>query len=293
MKNSSTGIILLDKPQERTSSSVIQQIKRSLNLEKIGHAGTLDPFATGLLIVMCGKATRLSDYLMKGKKTYTGTIKLGLVTTTDDITGEILSESKDIPKLKEVKNLIKKNFIGTINQVPPQVSAKQVNGVRAYVSARKGETVELKPCSVIVHHFDISQGNDASEIKFEVSCSSGTYIRALARDIGAYFRCGGCLSSLRRTESGGFNINQSSSIEGISTESILSWDKAFPTYPRVSISNEVLELLRKGDERVLPRISDDLSKISEDEVILTEEKSLAPGALMRRIEGGWNRAFVC
>lgn len=293
MKNTSTGLILLDKPQERTSSSVIQQLKRTLNLEKIGHAGTLDPFATGLLIVMCGKATRLSDYLMKGKKTYTGTIRLGLTTTSDDITGEVISESNDIPKLKEVKNLIKKNFIGALEQIPPQVSAKQVNGVRAYVSARKGETVDLKPCSVTVYSFEVTQGANASEVKFEVSCSSGTYIRALARDIGAYFRCGGCLSSLRRTESGGFNINQASSIEGISTESILSWDKAFPTYPRVSISNDVLELLRKGDERVLPRISDYLSKICEDEVVLTDEKSSAPGALMRRIEGGWNRAFVC
>lgn len=293
MINSVNGIMLIDKPEGRTSSSVIQHIKKSLKIEKVGHAGTLDPFATGLLIVMCGKSTKLSDYLLKGKKSYSGIIKLGLVTTSDDVTGEVVSESKKIPKFEEIKELVKKEYIGEIQQIPPQVSAKQIDGVRAYVSARKGEKVDLKPCSVSIYSFEIVPGKNLDEIKFNVSCSAGTYIRALARDIGEHFGCGGCLMSLRRTESSGFLVEQANTIDKVGIKDILAWDVAFPDYPRIYITSEILELLRKGDERVLPRINSNLTHICSDKVVLLDEESHTPGALMSRGENGWNRAFVC
>ena len=292
MKLLQTGILLIDKPEGITSSKVVQSIKRNLKLEKVGHAGTLDPFATGLLVVMCGKATRLSDPIMKGSKTYTGIMRLGISTNTDDITGDVISKSEHIPSLEEIKSFVEKRLMGAISQIPPQVSAKKIEGVAAYKHARKGIEVALKPCDVFVSKFSVEATEKTSDFIFEVRCSAGTYIRALARDIGAHFECGGCLVSLRRTESGVFSVARACSLEEVSPNMIASWDLAFPDTPRFSIAPEIIQKLQSGDERVLPEIRALLSPLPDEEVVLIEEHSHIPSAVMSRKDGEWNRSFV-
>lgn len=223
----SSGILLVDKPKGVTSHDVVSFARGLLHTKRVGHAGTLDPMATGLLILGFGNATRLLNYLLGHNKTYEAVIRLGESTNTDDADGDVVSSVDDengiinfanIDEiLKELRVVIAKNFTGSIMQTPTSFSAIKVNGVRAYDLAREGKDVHLEPREVFIYdfslldaHFSVGvSGVKVIDVRASVSCSSGTYIRALARDLGRVLGVGGHLVSLRRTRIGDFSIEDS------------------------------------------------------------------------------------
>jgi len=210
--------ILVDKPLNWTSFDVVNKlrwnIKQVLGIKKIkvGHAGTLDPLATGLLIICIGKHTKRIDELMVGMKTYTGTILLGKTTPSYDLESEYDAEFPTEHITAELLEKARLEFLGTIQQVPPIFSAKQVDGKRAYDLARAGKAVELKANTIEISTFEISTER-FPEVDFHVSCSKGTYIRSIANDFGKTLQSGGTLISLRRTMSGGLSIENAKSVD--------------------------------------------------------------------------------
>lgn len=198
-------VILIDKPVNWTSFDVVARVRRLIKVKKVGHAGTLDPLATGLLIICTGKKTKeISEYQAQNKK-YTGIITLGKTSPSMDLGTEV-TETVLPGDLSEEKILIARNkFLGNIEQVPPMFSALKHNGKRLYKLARAGKVVEREPRQVEIYSFEIIKIN-LPDIHFEISCSKGTYIRVIANDLGKELGCGGILSSLRRTEIGDFNV---------------------------------------------------------------------------------------
>jgi len=196
-------ILLINKPYDWTSFDVVKYIRNALGGEKIGHAGTLDPLATGLLILCTGKMTKRISEIQDAEKEYTGTITIGAVTSSYDLETEP-SDHRDISQISAEKvNEAVKNFKGEIDQVPPPHSAVKIGGRRAYAMARNEETFELKSKKVVVSEFEIT-GIQFPEISFRIVCSKGTYIRSLANDLGKSLGCGGYLSSLCRTRIGNY-----------------------------------------------------------------------------------------
>jgi len=202
-------ILLIDKEKNWTSFDVIAKLRGMLKIRKIGHAGTLDPLATGLLILGVGKGTKLLTELTGNDKTYTGTIKFGATTQTDDAEMEEENKVSD-EKLNSIDlsylNNLKDNFTGIIEQYPPRFSAKKIKGIKMYDMARKGQEFEIKPVNVEVKSFELSNFN-LPFCDFKISCSKGTYIRSIARDLGNAAKVGGYLSDLRRTCIEDFNVN--------------------------------------------------------------------------------------
>lgn len=198
---------MIDKPQGCTSHDVVDRVRRKLKMKKVGHAGTLDPNATGLLIMLIGKATKVSQYLMSLDKEYEGVIKLGEITNSYDSEGEIM-ETRDVPELDEARvNEVFGEFLGDQYQTPPMFSAKKIDGVPLYKLARKGKEIEREPRFIRISRIELTK-LETPELTFEVACSKGTYIRTLAHDIGEKLGCGAHLSALRRTVSGSFKISQ-------------------------------------------------------------------------------------
>lgn len=211
-----SGVVVVDKPAGMTSHQVVARLRRILGTRKIGHAGTLDPMATGVLVCGVERATRLLGHLMLGTKAYRATIRLGSSTVTDDAEGEVTaSPGAGGVTGAEVAALLP-DFTGEIQQVPTQVSAIKINGVRSYARVRAGEQAELAARPVTVHRFDLlseqrvtaADGTEQLDLDVVVECSSGTYIRALARDIGARLGCGGHLTALRRTRVGPYGLDR-------------------------------------------------------------------------------------
>ena len=202
------GVVLIDKQEGLTSAKAVAILKRKLNLKKVGHAGTLDPFATGLLVCLVGKSTKLAQVGLFGRKAYEGVFKFGVTTTTDDITGEMISEKPCNIDIQKLRNVVKEKFIGKISQVPPRVSAKHVNGERAYKLARQGVEFNLIPKECEIYDFEITDKLSDTDFSFKVEVSGGTYIRALARDLGAIFESGGTLAALRRTKVGKLRVEE-------------------------------------------------------------------------------------
>lgn len=201
------GILLVDKPVGRTSFSLVADVRRLTGVKKVGHAGTLDPFATGLLILLVGKNfTRLSDRFLTTEKTYQTTVHLGVSTDSYDCEGAVTATSDKVPTLEEVQMALE-HFQGEIEQTPPMFSAKKVNGKKLYELARKGVEIERKPVKVTVDTRLIAY--DYPNLTLEITCSKGTYIRSIGHDLGRLLGCGAHLSALRRTRSGQFSIEQS------------------------------------------------------------------------------------
>lgn len=198
------GILLVDKPVGKTSFSLVSALRKRLGVKKIGHAGTLDPFATGVMVMLIGKNfTRLSDQLLCQDKEYVAQIRFGITTDSYDCDGETIATSDIIPTLAQLEEALT-HFQGEIDQIPPMFSAKKVNGKKLYELARKGTEIERQPVKVRVAITLISYEYPFAHIR--VSCSKGTYVRSLAYDIGKMLGCGGHLSQLRRTRSGAFRI---------------------------------------------------------------------------------------
>jgi tRNA pseudouridine55 synthase len=192
-----SGWLIFDKPHGMGSTDAVSLIKRAFRAEKAGHAGTLDPLATGVLPIALGEATKTVPYLMDERKTYTFTVAWGEERATDDLEGEVTQRSDKRPSPGEIQSLIP-GFLGTITQVPPQFSAIKINGARAYDLARGGETVDIAAREVEVYRLELLSCPDADSARFEVECGKGTYVRAFARDMGRALGCYGHISALRR-----------------------------------------------------------------------------------------------
>lgn len=203
-QNDYKGILAINKPRGVTSFSLVRMLRKQLGVRKIGHAGTLDPFADGVMVMLIGRDfTRLSDTFLHADKEYIGTIRLGIATDTFDCEGTATSESSLIPSKEEFDKVISE-FQGKIQQIPPMYSAKKINGVKLYDLARKGVTIDREPVELTVETVLTSYNYPFAEIS--VKCSKGTYIRSIAHDIGQRLGCGGHLSSLTRTRSGNYNL---------------------------------------------------------------------------------------
>jgi tRNA pseudouridine55 synthase len=245
------GIVVVDKPAGLTSHTVVARIRRLAGTRKVGHAGTLDPMATGILVVGLNRATRLLGHLQLADKSYDATILLGATTTTDDAEGSIVTTASVDGVTAEAIEAAVAGFRGEISQVPSKVSAIKVDGRRAYERVRAGEEVALKARSITVSRYDILDVRPASaglEVDISVDCSSGTYIRALARDLGAELGVGGHLTALRRTRVGAFDLSGAHTLESLAHN--FEWlpigEVAAGTFPRYDADAEQAAAIRTG-----------------------------------------------
>ncbi|ONI88420.1 tRNA pseudouridine(55) synthase TruB [Saccharothrix sp. ALI-22-I] len=221
------GLVVIDKPDGMTSHDVVAKVRRILGTRKVGHAGTLDPMATGVLVLGIERATKLLGHLALDSKAYLSTIRLGTSTTTDDAEGEVLSTSDASDVDEDAIRAGVAKLTGPIEQVPSAVSAVKIDGKRAYARVRAGEVVDIPARPVTVHRFDvlsIRREDDATELDVMVECSSGTYVRALARDLGADLGVGGHLAALRRTRVGPFDLRVAKTLEQLENAPGLSLD---------------------------------------------------------------------
>ncbi|MCQ1954807.1 tRNA pseudouridine(55) synthase TruB [Arthrobacter sp. zg-Y238] len=248
-----SGLIIVDKPQGWTSHDVVGRLRRLAGTRKVGHAGTLDPMATGVLVVGINKATRLLTYIVGTTKTYEATIRLGQATVTDDAEGEVTAETIAAAVTDEEIRAAVANLTGDIQQVPSSVSAIKVNGERSYAKVRAGGEVNLPARPVTVSRFEVhairrENGGRLRDVDVTVDCSSGTYIRALARDLGAALGVGGHLTALRRTCVGPFSLEQASTLEELAEDlRVLDLDDAAADlFPVRSLSASEAEDLSHG-----------------------------------------------
>ncbi|MBU4590314.1 MAG: tRNA pseudouridine(55) synthase TruB [Candidatus Omnitrophica bacterium] len=215
------GILVVDKPAGMTSHDVVNRVRRCFNVRRVGHAGTLDPMATGVLVILIGRATKLSSTFMNDDKEYIATLFLGKRTDTQDATGKVLEE-KDLNgvDVNSVKNALD-SFLGEIEQVPPMVSAKKYKGKKLYELARKGESIPRSPCNIKIHEIELLEF-DLPEIIFRVRCSKGTYVRTLCEDIGKSLGYPAHMSALARTRSGRFLLDQAQDLNNIHEKNLQS-----------------------------------------------------------------------
>jgi tRNA pseudouridine55 synthase len=247
------GLVVVDKAPGMTSHDVVARVRRLAGTRKVGHAGTLDPMATGVLVLGVDRATRLLGHLMLTEKAYDATVRLGASTTTDDAEGEVIAES-DIGASWLQPGLVQTEFeelVGDILQVPTAVSAIKVDGKRAYARVRDGEQVELKARPVTIHSLEVLDQRvvgDWLDVDISVRCSSGTYIRAIARDVGAALGVGGHLTALRRTAVGSFDLSVARTLEELSEDfAVLPIaDAARATFPGVDLDDEQAAHVRFG-----------------------------------------------
>jgi len=214
---SESGLVVVDKPAGITSHDVVARVRRLAGTRKVGHAGTLDPMATGVLVLGINRATRMLGHLMLTEKAYDATIRLGVATTTDDAEGEVVSTAPTDGLTEQAMRAALASFVGDIEQVPTAVSAIKVDGQRAYQRVRAGEDVQLPARPVTIHALEVHAVRGA-EVDISVRCSSGTYIRAIARDLGAQLGVGGHLTALRRTAVGAFDLAGASTLEQLGEE---------------------------------------------------------------------------
>lgn len=244
------GIIIIDKPQDWTSMDVCAKLRGVLGERRIGHAGTLDPMATGVLPVFVGRATRGVEFAERGDKEYVAGLKLGRVTDTQDTSGNTLEEHPVEVTAEQVRGVLPQ-FTGDILQVPPMYSAIKIGGKKLYELARKGKEVERPARPVTIHALTLEGQTAPDEFTIRVKCSKGTYVRTLCHDIGAALGCGGCMSSLRRTMACGYDLHEAHPLqEVLETENpaglLLSTDTLFEAHPALTLGKRGAERVRHG-----------------------------------------------
>lgn len=233
------GLVLLDKPEGVTSFKAVAMLRRIYGEKRIGHTGTLDPMATGVLPVLIGRATRLSELGLNADKRYTATIRLGITTDTLDITGTVLSETESKVSDEQLKAALE-HFKGEQLQVPPMYSAISKGGIRLYDLARQGIEVEREKRKINILEINLLERN-GDEFKIDVLCSKGTYIRSLADDLGKFLGCGATLTALRRTATGGFSIDACATVEQIEKEPekhLISAENVVSHFKKITISEK-------------------------------------------------------
>lgn len=280
-----TGIICLDKPCNMTSFMAVKRASHILGVKKAGHTGTLDPMATGVLVIMLGHCTRFIELLPEHRKSYSARVKLGLTTDTLDITGEVLSESP-VNVSKEQLLKVAENFKGVIPQVPPMYSAIKKDGERLYDLARKGIEIERESRKIAIEKLEIYDYN-GTEFSMDVTCSAGTYIRSLCDDIGKELGCGAVMTSLRRTEANGFSIENAVTLEELEklvsgnklTDVFTSVEKALMSYPEITVTSPQANRFHNGGALGYERLHGDYS-IGIYRVYSPERKLLGLGEIL-------------
>ena len=239
-----TGFVLVDKPRGPTSHGIVAKVRRALGIKRVGHAGTLDPLATGLLVIAVGPATRLLRYVQGRDKTYDVTAKLGVRTTTLDAEGEEVSRC-EVDVTPEAVREAAAAFVGEISQVPPRVSAIKVGGERAYKRALRGEEVEMEPRTVTIRSFDVLR-TSADAFDARVVCSTGTYIRSLVADVGEKLGCGAHVAHLRRTAIGELSVRDATKIDTLDATDVRPVEEILSHLPRLDVSEQDATLARNG-----------------------------------------------
>ena len=249
------GLILLDKPEGFTSFKAAAVLRRIYGTKRVGHTGTLDPMATGVLPILIGRATRLCSYVLEADKRYTAGVRLGVTTDTLDITGEVLSQCEPTVSDGQLADALRV-FTTTYDQIPPMFSARKKDGVRLYDLARQGKEIEREPRTVTIHNIELKSRN-GNDFVIDVHCSKGTYIRSLADDIGKLLGCGATLISLRRTDAAGFSIADCKTVEEIEADPIsclLPADRAVQGFRNLNISDAQAKRFMNGAALSVDRI---------------------------------------
>ena len=270
------GVLIVDKPQGLTSHDVVAVARRSLHEPRIGHTGTLDPLATGVLPLACGRATRLVRFFVSSDKDYEATVRFGVATDTYDITGTETSCSGRVPEREAVEAALA-SLRGEYLQVPPAFSAKKIAGERAYARARRDEAVTLQPAPVRVTRADLVEFNGASA-RIDITCSAGFYVRTFAHSLGELVATGACLESLRRTRSGEFSVGQAVELEQVRQSSVAVTERWIPlerllqSMPSVRLGNEGRKRVAHGQ------------MLGAGHVLGGETSGRSPGAWVRLID---------
>lgn len=272
------GILLVNKPTDWTSHDVVAKLRKIFATREIGHAGTLDPFATGVLVIAIGQATKVLEYLQAEDKEYIATVELGISSDTYDRTG-VISRNANVkaPTQKEIESVLKK-FVGDIEQVPPRFSAIKVAGHKSYDRARKGEDFELPAKNVHIEEVEILEYSFPL-LKLRVSCGSGTYIRSLAHDIGEKLGTSALLAELERTRVGKFTLDESYTLEDITSKTVLVWDPSILDMATIELSGIQLKDLSQGKYIEL-----DIAKNTTNIFGIFEN---IPAAILEPKEGKW------
>lgn len=246
------GLLIFDKPKGITSHDVVYKVRKKTGIKKVGHTGTLDPLATGVLVICIGKATKVSEYIIAEDKEYIAKIKLGLLTDSFDINGNILKEEDVNFKEEEIQNVLK-SFIGSQKQTPPIYSAIKVDGKKLYQYARSGEEIDIAQRDININSIELLNFNDKDEITIKVSVSKGTYIRSLANDIGKRLNTNGTITELRRTKTGNFQIEKSINLDDFNKmtldeleKHILPIDKALNNLHYININSNFRDRILNG-----------------------------------------------
>lgn len=254
------GVLIVHKHAGVTSHNIVGAVRRLYNTRRVGHAGTLDPMATGVLVVLIGRAAKASEYLSHDAKHYRATLRLGLTTDTEDTTGTTLTTSEKIPTNAEVQAILPR-FRGEISQVPPMYSALKVNGQKLVDIARRGEVIEREARNIEIFSLEATPTDNSNEYILDVHCSGGTYIRTLCADIGAALGCGGAMASLERGEACGFDLSMAHTIEEIEALSpeeridlLIPTERLFENLPQIRLSAFFEKLSRSGCEIYLKKL---------------------------------------
>ena len=278
------GLLVLDKPPGMTSHDVVAIVRRATAEKSIGHLGTLDPMATGVLPLLLGKYTRLAQFFGHADKHYTGHIRFGFATDTFDADGTPTTDPQPLTQSLEDLETLSKKFHGDMDQLPPIFSAKKINGVAAHKLARAGAEVAVKPARITIHHFELTS-LDGDTAAFTMSVSAGGYVRSVAHELGQLTGCGAHLSSLRRTQAGTFTLQQAISIDQLKSSSIAELEARLPhprtllpDMPSVTVDDQLAGRLRNGMQVNLP----DFSQAPLIKVFTAPTELLAIG---RRIAG--------
>ena len=255
-----SGVIIINKPEGMTSHDVVNKMRRLFSTRRVGHTGTLDPMATGVLVILIGRAAKAAEYLSSDEKGYIATLRLGTTYDTEDITGTPISSCDSIPDEDTVRSVINE-FIGDIKQIPPMYSALKVNGQKLCDLARKGVEIEREARPVAIFSIDTKKGELPTDYNLSVKCSAGTYIRTLCADIGSSLGCGGAMATLCRTLAGGFSIENSHTLEELEALTpderlslLIPTESLFYNLDKVNLPAFYEKLCRNGCEIYLSKL---------------------------------------
>ena len=270
------GIFNIYKEKGFTSHDVVAIVRRTIHMKKVGHTGTLDPDAEGVLPVCVGKATKLSDVIMDGRKSYRAMLRLGITTTTEDASGEVL-ETKEVDFNEEKIREVVASFIGRLEQVPPMYSAVKVNGKKLYELAREGKEIERKSRTIEVYDIRIRQFLPPDRVEIDVDCSKGTYIRTLCSDIGKALGCGGHMAELLRTRTGAFSLENAIKLDELKAlaeqekaeEVLLTMEEALEDFPMVKVSEKSQKFLYNGGKIQERFLTEKPAVLTEGEIVVT------------------------
>ncbi len=259
MSDTPSGIIVINKHAGVTSHDIVWKLRKLYGTKQVGHTGTLDPMATGVLPVLIGRAVKASEYILAENKRYTAGLRLGIETDTEDVTGTVTAESERVPTEDEVRAAVA-GFVGDTEQIPPMYSALKVNGQKLVDIARRGETVERKPRPIHIDFISAERADDKN-YTLDVGCSKGTYIRTLCADIGKALGCGGAMASLCRTESGPFTLADAHTVDELDSMTqeercacLVPLERFFAELPSVELPDFYARLARNGAEIYLGKI---------------------------------------